>query len=118
MTAFRLISFPTHAALETLLGLLTMVAPFVLGFGSAGTLVAVVVGALITGLALSAAVADDTNVVDIGAHYAYDLGLCLGLLGAGLALGIAGDAAAAVFLTAAAAAQLSLTLTTRYSARR
>jgi hypothetical protein len=116
MTAFRLMSLPAHGAFELAIGVALMAAPFLLGFGAAGTLVAVVVGALVVGLALNAAVAD-TGAVDIAAHYAYDLGLAVGLLGAGVVLAISGDAPAALVLLAAAAAQLALNATTRYSAR-
>jgi SPW repeat len=116
MTAFRLISLPAHGALELLLGLALMASPFVLGFGTAGTLAAVVVGALVVGLALSAAVSD-TEGVDIAAHYAYDVGLALGLLGAGVALAVSGDGPAAFVFVAGAIAQLALNSTTRYTAR-
>ena len=116
MTAFRLISLPAHGAVELALGLALMASPFVLGFGSAGTLVAVVVGALVVGLALQASVAD-TGSIDISAHYAYDLGLAVGLLGAGVVLAFSGDAPAALVFLAGAAVQLALNVTTRYSAR-
>jgi len=117
MTAFRLFSLPVHGALELTIGLATMVAPFVLAFGAAATVVAVVVGALLVGLALSAALAD-TQPIDISAHYAYDLGIALGLLGAGAVLAAGGDKPAGVWFLSASAAQLALTITTRYSARR
>ena len=116
MTAFRLISLPFHGALELVVGLATMAAPFALGFGGAATVVAVVVGALVVGLALSASVAE-SGTIDIAAHYAYDLGLAVGLMGAGVVFAIAGDTAAAVWFVSASAAQLALNLTTRYSAR-
>ena len=116
MTAFRLMSLPSHGAMELLSGLGLMAAPFVLGFGAAGTLVAVVVGTLVVGLALSAAVAD-TGAVDVAAHYAYDLGVVVGLLGAGVVVAAAGDGLAATTFLAAAAAQMGLNVTTRYSAR-
>jgi hypothetical protein len=117
MTAFRLISLPAHGAMELLLGLALMASPFVLGFGPAGTLLAVLVGAVAAGLALGAAVAD-TAAIDIAAHYAYDLGLSLGLLGAGVALAISGDGAAAGTFLAAAVAMLGLNVITRYSSTR
>ena len=116
MTAFRLISLPAHGALELAMGMALMASPFLLGFGAAGTIVAIVVGALVVGLALNAAVAD-TGAIDIAAHYAYDLGLTAGLLGAGVVLAIHGDAPAALVLLAASAVQLGLNVTTRYSAR-
>ncbi len=115
MTAFRLISLPAHGALELLLGMALMVSPFLLGFGAAGTLVALVVAVLVIGMALSAAVAD-TGTVDIGAHYTYDVGLAVGLLGAGVALALGGDGPAAAVMLAGAASLLALNLTTRYSA--
>ena len=114
MTALRLISLPTHAALELLAGLAVMVAPFVLGFGPAGMVSAVVLGALIAGLALTAASAD-SSTLPISAHFAFDRGLALGLLGGALVLGLAGDRAAAALFAAAAVGQVALNLTTRYS---
>jgi hypothetical protein len=117
MTAFRLLSLPAHGAMELLIGVGLMVSPFVLGFGAAGTLLSVLVGAIAVGLALGAAVAD-VGGIDIAAHYAYDLGLALGLLGAGVALAIAGDGAAAGVFLAAAVGMLALNVTTRYSATR
>jgi hypothetical protein len=117
MTAFRLISLPVHGALELFVGLGLMVAPFVLGFDTAGMVTGVAVGALVVGLALGAAGAFD-GTVDVSAHYAFDLGLVLGLFGAGLVLALAGDPIAGVTFIAAAALSLALNTTTRYSARR
>ena len=117
MTAFRLISLPAHGALELALGLMLMAAPFVLGFGAAGTLVGVVVGAIVVGLALGAAVADSGSI-DIAAHYSFDLGLVVGLLGAALVLALGGDMRAGAVFLAGGLAQMALNLTTRYSAGR
>jgi hypothetical protein len=116
MTALRLISLPTHAVLELALGLALMVAPFLLGFEPAGLVGGVVVGAVIAGLALTATPTDGRRV-PVSAHFAYDRGLAIGLLGAALVLGLAGDRAAAAVMAAAALMQLVLTLTTRYTAR-
>jgi hypothetical protein len=114
MTAFRLISLPIHGAAELAFGLLTLVAPFLLGMGTAGTIVAVVAGALIVGLAFSTL---DETTVRVADHHAYDYAM-LGALGAAaVLLGAAGDRAAALYFAAATAAQLALNLTTRYSAR-
>lgn len=117
MAAFRLVSLPTHGAFELLVGLATLVAPFVLGFGTAGTVVAVALGVLIVGLALSAA-ASDVARIDISAHFAYDVGLGFGLLGAAVVLAVSGDRPAGAFFAAAAVAQLALNATTRYSLAR
>jgi len=115
MTAMRLISLPTHAALEMAGGLALMAAPFVFGFGPAGLVVAVMLGALVVGLALSAA-ATEGESLPISAHYTFDRGIALGLLGGAAVLALAGDRAAAIALAIAAAVQLALNVSTRYSA--
>ena len=115
MTAFRLISLPAHGALEFVVGLIVMAAPFLLGFTSAGAVAAVVIGALIVGLSLATA-STEQGSLPIAAHFAFDRGLVVGLLGAGVVVGLAGDAGAALFLALAGAALLALSLTTRYSA--
>src|SRR5204863_2404045 len=56
MTLARLIPLSMHATLEMLLGLTTMVAPFVLDLGPAAAILGVVLGALMVGMALSLAV--------------------------------------------------------------
>jgi hypothetical protein len=117
MTAFRLISLPVHGAMELLVGMALMVSPFALGFAPGATLVTVVVGTLVAGLALGAAVSE-SGAIDIAAHYTLDVALALGLLGAGLVFAVAGEGAAGVVLLAGGVAQLALNLTTRYSARR
>ena len=116
MTALRLISLPTHAALELATGLGLMVAPFALGFSTAGIVAAVVIGALVAGLALSAATPEG-NTIPISAHWTFDQALALGLLGSGAVIGLAGDHVAGVSFAIAALIQVTLNLTTRYSAR-
>jgi hypothetical protein len=115
MTAFRLISLPAHGALEMVAGLFTMVAPFLFGFTPAGTVAAVVIGALIVGLSLAAATTDQGSL-PISAHFAFDRGIVIGLVGAGAVISLAGDAGAALFFALTGAALLALSLTTRYSA--
>jgi len=115
MTSLRLISLPAHGAIELLAGLVTMVAPFVLGFGPAGSVVAVALGAVIVGLSLATA-STEQGSMPISAHFAFDRGIVIGLLAAGLVLGLAGDAVAALSLSLIGAALLLLSLSTRYSA--
>jgi hypothetical protein len=116
MTVARLIPLSLHAALEMLLGLAIMAAPFLLGLGPGAAIVGVVLGTLLVGLALSLTV--DDGALSVGAHYAFDYGLVLGLLGAAIVVGIAGDRAGTAALAAAGLAQLALNLTTRYSCGR
>jgi hypothetical protein len=116
MTALRLISLPTHAVLELALGVLVMAAPFVLGFGAAGLVVSVALGAIVVGLALSAT-PTETGDIPVTAHFAFDRAVAIGIVAAAVALALAGDGAAATFLAAAAIAQTVLNLSTRYTAR-
>lgn len=118
MTTFGLIPFPFRAALQFLLGLGLMVAPFAFGLEAAEAVVCVVSGALTTGLALSSTVGDrGTSPLPLTAVHAFDVGLALGLLCAGLVLGLAGYVAATAVLGAFGLAQLLLSATTRYSLR-
>ena len=113
MTALRIIPLPIHAALEMLLGLALGLAPFALGLSTAAAFIGVITGVLIVGLALQSI---DENL-HISAHLAGDQGLALGLAVAAGVMAGTGDAAAATLFTAAAALQLLLIASTRYTAR-
>jgi hypothetical protein len=96
----------------------TMAAPFLLGFGLPAAVVAVAIGALITGVALAGTVDErGASAVPVSALYAFDYGIAIGLVGAGAVLGLAGDPRAALTLTIIGGAQLLLNVTTRYSLR-
>ncbi len=114
MTTFRLISLSTHGAAELLLGVLTIAAPFVLGFGAGATVITVAVGALLVGLALSAV---DPASTSVAAHSRLDNLMALAVLAGALTLGLSRDAGAATLLFAVGLAQIGLNLTTRYTAR-
>jgi hypothetical protein len=115
MSAIRLISLPLHGALEFAVGVLTMAAPFMLGFGPGATVAAVVIGALVVGLALAATVAE-VNPLPLAAHWAFDRGLAIGMLLAATGLAIADDRVAALYFALVGLFQLALALVTRYSA--
>lgn len=119
MTALRLISYPAHGAVEMLVGFAVMAAPIALGLSAAAAISGVVIGAVVVGLSLSST---DTGMtgrspMTLSAHHAFDYGLVMGLLGAAAVLGLAGDKVAVLVFALAAAAQLALNLTTRYSHR-
>lgn len=114
MTALRLVSLPTHAGFEMLIGLALMVVPFALGLSSAAMVAGVVAGAIVFGLALQ--VAELSAGSSLSAHHAADHGVALGLAGAAVVLSAA-DTGAMVLFGAAAVAQTLLNLTTRYTAR-
>ena len=118
MTAFRLIPLPIHGALEMVVGLFTMAAPFLLGFGPAATVVGVVVGTLLIGLALATTVDDAGRAsLPVSTHHAFDYGFAIGLVLAGALVGVDGDRIAALTFALIGVAQFALNLTTRYSLR-
>jgi hypothetical protein len=114
MTVLRpTISLPTHGALELPLGVLALIAPFVLGFGLAGAVVSVLIGVCTVGLALDAA----QHPTQVSAHQAFDYGIALAAVATAVPLAIAGQAVAALFLGAVGVALLALDAATRYSTR-
>jgi hypothetical protein len=114
MTVFRGISLSVHGAVEVVLGLATMVAPFLFGFGTAGAIAALLIGLTLVGAALSTV---DARSVNVAAHYAFDHTAAIAILVAAPALGVlAGDRHATAYLAAVAVVQLGLNLGTRYTA--
>ncbi len=89
MTALRpTISLPTHAAVELLVGVLALAAPFALGFGLAGAVASVLVGVCTIGLALDAA----EQPTRVSAHQAFDYGIAFAAVAVAVPLALAGDA--------------------------
>lgn len=113
MTALRLLPLPIHSALEMLVGLVLIVAPFALGLSTPALVAGVFIGALVAGLGLQTMDPDSTSV---SAHHAADHGIALGLTGAAIVF-TSVDPNAGILFGAAALAQLALNLTTRYTAR-
>ncbi len=118
MTLSRLIPLPVHGAVELAIGAALMVAPLAFGFGNAGMITAVLIGAGLVGLALSVGESGARGALPLSAHHAYDLGMVLGLLACAVALGVAGDPRASAVFAVVALAQALLTTNTRYSAVR
>jgi hypothetical protein len=113
----RAVRLPLHSAVETIAAPAIMVGPFVLGLGEAATIVAVTVGALLLGLALS--IYGERRTVPLSAHAGFDYALAAAGMAAGFALGVAtGEWAATVFLVGVGAAQTVLTASTRFSVPR
>lgn len=117
MTALRLIPLPLHAALRMTTGLLTMAAPFLADFGVTATLVSVVLGSLVVGLALIAT-PDERNRTPLPVEtlHALDWATVIALMGAAVVLAPTDDRAG-VALVAIAAVQALGNLTTRYDLR-
>ena len=111
----RVIPLDVHAAIEILAGPAIMAAPFVLGLGSAATLVGFVVGVFLVALALQ--VPGPRRTVPLSAHASFDYLLATFAAIAGLAVGIgAGEWTGTAFLVGVGAVQVALTASTRFSA--
>jgi hypothetical protein len=105
----RRLSLPEHGAVELLVGVALIAAPFVLEFGPAGLLTSMAAGAVIAGLAVS-----ETS---ISAHMAGDAVVAAALLGVAVALAAAGESVAGGVLAAAGAGELALGMATRWTRR-
>ena len=116
MTLFRAIPLAIHGVIEIVAAPVLIVAPFVLGFGTAAGAVSIALGAVLMGLALSTH--GEHRTVPLAAHAGFDY-LIGGLaIVVGLALGIGGaPPIATVFLVGFGAAHLALTASTRFSIR-
>lgn len=118
MTAIRLIPFPMHAALRLTTGLVTLAAAFFAGFDVPATIMAVLIGSLVVGIALAAA-PDERGLspLPIDAVHVTDWALVLGLMGTAAVVAFDGDTRAGAVLVGIGLVQLVGNLTTRYSLR-
>ncbi|WP_026911868.1 hypothetical protein [Patulibacter minatonensis] len=117
MTFPRRIPFAAHGAAEFPLGLALMAAPFVLGADPAGTVVAVTLGVLIAGVALTSVGGASGSAIPLSTHESYDLALALGGAGGAVALAVVGELPVAVAVLVGSLALLGLSLATRYTGR-
>lgn len=113
MTLNRRFTLPAHGVLELVLGMATLFAPALLRFGNGGIVVAVLLGSLLVGMAVTIS-ADRGSW--LGWHHLFDVVFVVAAAVAALGLAIAGEASAALFLAALAIVQSGLNLTTRYVA--
>ena len=105
----RRLSLPEHAAVELIVGVALIAAPFALGFGPAGLLTSMAAGAVIAGLAL--------GEPHIATHMAADSAVAAALLAVAVALAAHGESAAGGVLAAAGAGELALGMATRWTRR-
>jgi hypothetical protein len=106
----RRLSLPEHGAVELVIGVALIAAPFVLGFGPVGLLASMTAGALLAGLAIS-------DSLPIATHMAADMLVAAASIALALVLGAAGETAAAGILAAAGAGELALGMATRWTRR-
>jgi hypothetical protein len=117
MSSTRRIPFAAHGALEFPLGLALMAAPFLLGADPSGTVVAVALGVLVAGVALTSVGGPRAAAIPLTVHESYDQALALGGMGGAVALAVVGQAPVAIAVLVCSVALLVLSLATRYSGR-
>ena len=113
----RAVPLPIHTALEAIAAPAVMIAPFVLGFGFAASVISIAVGAVLLGLALQAD--GPGRAVPVSAHAGFDYAIAAVAVAGGVAVGVAtGDWNAGIFLVGVGVAMIALTASTRFSAVR
>lgn len=118
MPAALRIPLPVHTALRMLTGMLTMLAPFAGGFEAPALVMAVAIGAIVTGVALTAVVDENgRSALSVATLHTLDYGLALGLLAVAVLVAAAGDTVAGVVLAAIALVQLAGNALTTYRLR-
>ena len=113
----RSVPLPIHTALEAIAAPAVMIAPFVLGFGFAASVISIAVGAVLLGLALQAD--GPGRAVPVSAHAGFDYVIAAVALAGGVAVGVTtGDWNEGIFLVGVGVAMIALTASTRFSAVR
>jgi hypothetical protein len=107
---FRRLTLTEHGLIELLAGLALIGTPLILGLGPVALMAGVGAGALVAGLGLA-------DQLPISTHMAADAALAALLLGAAAGFTAAGEPVAATLLACAAAAELALTVFTRWTRR-
>jgi hypothetical protein len=117
MTVSRLISPALRSGLMIGVGTALMVGPAALELSVAAILTGFAVGILATSLGIAGTGTDGRGTISVSAQAVYDRGLALGLLGAAVAFGFAGDRLALALFGALGLMTLLVALTTRYTVR-
>jgi hypothetical protein len=116
MSLFRAIPIHIHGALEVAAAPLLLIAPFVLGFGVVAGTLSFALGVFLIGLALTVdGHESDRGSLPLRAHASFDFVIAAITLALGIALGITGNAVAALFMVGFGTAHMALTASTRYS---
>jgi hypothetical protein len=113
VTRNRRFTLPTHGAVELVLGLATLTAPFLLSFGNVGIVVGVLCGSVLVGMAVSAGAGVRGS---LGWHHLFDLVFVLATAVAALGLALAGEAPAGLFFAGLTVLHSGLNVATRYVA--
>jgi hypothetical protein len=112
MNGTRNLSLSGHGAIELLIGMVTMLAPALFGFGPAGIVVSFAFGGLLVGLSLTLTARRSALAAW---HRDFDSVYLIAAALAALGLALAGDTAAAVFFVTVVALQAAVNVATRYT---
>jgi hypothetical protein len=107
------LTLSAHGAVEAVSGMVIMLSPIVLPVSAAGLIVLGLLGALVTGSGLGVIVPSRRD--SVAAHTGIDGALVLASAAGALALALAGQAPAAIALSALVAVQASLSFVTSYA---
>ena len=88
-----------------------------LGLSLASIAASIVIGVFVLGLGLAGTASSGRGTIPVSTQMVFDQGLAIGLLLSGLAFAFAGDTAAVLLFGLTGLVMLSITATTRYSAR-
>ncbi|HEY1590937.1 MAG TPA: hypothetical protein VGF81_04040 [Solirubrobacteraceae bacterium] len=113
MRRSRRLTLSAHGAVEAVSGMVIMLSPIVLPVSAAGLIVLGLLGALVTGSGLGVIVPSRRD--SVAAHTGIDGALVLASAAGALALALAGQAPAAIALSALVAVQASLSFVTSYA---
>jgi hypothetical protein len=114
MRGSRRLSLSAHGAVEAVSGMAIMLSPIVLPVSAAGLIVLGMLGAIVTGVGFG--VISPSRRESVVAHTGVDGALVLASAAGALALALAGQAPAAIALSALVVVQASLSFVTRYAA--
>jgi hypothetical protein len=116
MTLLRLITPAARSGLLVAAGIGLIVAPALIGAGTAALITGLVLGALAIELGLAGTASEGRGTLPISAQAVYDRALALGLFVVAAIFGLAGETDAAPVFAATGALALLVTSITRYSA--
>ena len=111
----RAISPNLHAAIEVIAAPLLFVAPFALDYPLAAAAVSMTLGVLLIGHGLSIYGGGERGSMPLSAHAGFDYLIALVTVAAGLAIGLAGEPIAAIFMAGFGTGHFALTASTRFS---
>jgi hypothetical protein len=115
MTIFRLVSPALRSGLVIAIGATLILTPIVVGLSTAAATFGLVVGTLTIALGLAGTDDSGRGTLPITTHAAYDLGLAVGLLIAGIVFGIAEQPGALALFAGSGIAAGLIATNTRYS---